>query len=257
MKIATFNANSIRSRLDVIREWLGRQSPDVVCLQETKCQDQDFPEAAITGLGYHVVYRGEKSYNGVAIISREPPLEVRFGIPDGEPADETRLACCRIGSVTLVNTYVPQGREIDHPMYQYKLRWFARLRGFFSQNFTPRMKILWLGDLNVAPQSIDIHNAEQQLQHVCYHEDVRRAFENTVQWGFVDVFRKHQPGPGQYTFFDYRTPNAVRRKMGWRIDHMLATPPLAATSRDCFIDLQPRLQPKASDHTFLCAEFDV
>jgi exodeoxyribonuclease III len=257
MRIATFNANSIRVRLSTVLKWMAEMSPDVLCIQETKCVDSDFPSSAFTGLGYHVVFCGEKSYNGVALISRSKPSAVSFGFEDGESADKTRLLCVKVESVHIVNTYVPQGREIDHAMYQYKLRWFRRLKAYFDAKFTPRSSLVWVGDFNVAPDFPDIHNAEQQLQHVCFHEDVRRAFADVVGWGLVDVFRKHHPEPGQYTFFDYRTINAVQRKMGWRIDHVMATAPMAAKSRDCFIDVEPRKQPQPSDHTFLCADFDA
>ncbi|MHC4996828.1 MAG: exodeoxyribonuclease III, partial [Planctomycetota bacterium] len=227
MKIVTFNANSVRSRLEIVLAWLDAHQPDVLCIQETKAQDHDFPALDFAGAGYHVVFRGEKSYNGVAIVSRRKPDDTSFGFADGGPADATRLAYARFGPLHVVNTYVPQGREIDHEMYQVKLKWFKRLRKYFDKNFTTRKRVVWVGDLNVAPEPMDIHNSEQQKNHVCYHVDVRRAFAETVSWGFEDVFRKHRPGPGEYTFYDYRTPNAVKRKMGWRIDHILATPPLA------------------------------
>ncbi len=257
MKIATFNANSIRSRLNTVQAWLAAHQPDVLCVQETKCEDKDFPALAFTELGYSVAFRGEKSYNGVALLSRQKPSFVQFGLDDGGPPDEARLVWARVGPLHIVNTYVPQGREIDHPMYQYKLQWLARLKAFFTRHFRPDEKLLWLGDLNVAREAMDIHNADQQARHVCFHADVRRAFEDVAGWGLVDVFRKHHPEPGQYTFFDYRTVHAVQRKMGWRIDYLMATRPLAALCRDCWIDLEPRLQPKPSDHTFLVADFDL
>jgi exodeoxyribonuclease III len=258
MKIATFNANSIRSRLDVILAWLTANEPDVLCVQETKVTDPEFPALAFREAGYQVAFCGEKSYNGVALVSRAKPSEVSFGLDDGKKTpDETRLVYGRVNGVHIVSTYVPQGREIDHAMYRYKIEWFRRLKAYFSRHFTPRMKVVWVGDLNVAPEAKDIHNADQQANHVCYHVDVRKAFADTVAWGFVDVFRKHHPEPGQYSYFDYRTINAVKRNMGWRVDHILATRPLAAKSTDCRIDLKPRLQPKASDHTFMVAEFDV
>lgn len=257
MRIATFNANSIRSRLDAVAAWLAAHRPDVLCIQETKVQDQDFPAAPFREAGYEIVFRGEKSYNGVALASLLKPAQVKFGFDDGGPPDETRLLCAKVGPVRVINSYVPQGREIDHPMYRYKQEWFGRLREHFSRHFGPRTRLVWVGDMNVAPRAEDVHNAEQQANHVCYHEDVRRAFQSAVDWGFVDVFRKHHPEPGQFTFFDYRTPNAARRGMGWRIDHILATPSLARGSRDAFIDLAPRLQPKPSDHTFLIADFDL
>ena len=257
MRIATFNANSIRSRLEVVLRWLDEHRPDILCVQETKAQDADFPESAFTEKGFHVAYRGEKAYNGVAVISLARPSKVRFGLDDGKPPDEARLVWAAFGSLHVVNTYVPQGRDIEHEMYQYKLEWLARLRGFFERHFSPRKKVVWLGDMNVAPEAMDIHNAEEQNQHVCFHVDVRQAFAETCGWGFTDVFRKHHPEPGQYTFYDYRTPNAAKRGMGWRIDHIMATPPLARRSTDASIDLEPRLGDRPSDHTFLAADFDL
>lgn len=255
MKIATFNVNSIRSRAPAVIDWLKRNKPDVLCLQETKVQDQDFPVEAFTGSGYEVIFRGEKSYNGVAMLSKARPADVRFGLDDGLSPDETRLVAARFGPVHVINTYVPQGRAIDDAMYQYKLQWFERLRKWFDRHFTPAMRLVWVGDLNVAPEAKDIHNADQQAHHVCYHQSVRAAFELTKAWGFEDIFRKYHPEGGQYTFFDYRTANAVKRHMGWRVDHILATKPLANKSSDSYIDLAPRLKAQASDHTVLVAEF--
>jgi exodeoxyribonuclease III len=254
MKIATFNANSIRSRMDVVLRWLEEHNPDILCVQETKVQDAEFPREPIERAGWNVVFRGEKSYNGVALISRKPLADVSFGL-DTDPRDETRVACGRLGKVAIVNTYVPQGREVDHAMYQYKLQWFKRLREFFGRRFKPDDLVVWTGDLNVAAEAMDVHDPENRADHVCYHVAAREAFADCRAWGFVDVFRKHHPEPGQYTFFDYRTPNAAKRKIGWRIDYILATPPLAAKSVSAEIDLAPRLTDKPSDHTFLSAEF--
>jgi exodeoxyribonuclease-3 len=203
------------------------------------------------------VFRGEKSYNGVALLSRTKPEDVRFGLDDGGPADETRLVAARIGAVHVLNTYVPQGRDIEHPMYRYKLDWFERLRGYFERHYTPRQDVVWVGDFNIAPEAIDIHNAERQANHVCYHVEVREAFARTAAWGFVDVFRQHHPAPGQYSFFDYRQKEAVRLNQGWRVDHIMATRSLAARSVGASIDLRPRLAEKPSDHTVVMAEFRV
>jgi exodeoxyribonuclease-3 len=255
MRIATFNANSIRARLDAVTAWLARQRPDVLCIQETKVVDDLFPEEHFRAAGYYSAFRGEKSYNGVAVLSRLPPTVVRYGLDDGGRPDETRLLYARFGPLHVVNTYVPQGREIEHAMYRYKLDWLARLKAYFDRHFSPRMKVLWLGDMNVAPEPMDVHNPRDQAGHVCFHEEVRRAFTDTVAWGFVDVFRKHRPEPGQYSFFDYRLPNAALRGRGWRVDHLLATRCLARRSTDAWIDLQPRLQPRPSDHTFVAADF--
>ncbi len=257
MKIGTFNVNSIRSRMEAVFDVLKRHELDALCLQETKAPDEDFPAADITGAGYQVAFRGQKGGAGVAIITREPLKDVRFGLDDSGPADEARIMCARLGSVRIVNTYVPQGRELDNPMFAYKLEWFARLRHLFERRYTPRQAVVWVGDMNVAPAAMDIHNAAQQADHVCYHQSVRDVFAKAVEWGFVDVFRKHHPEPGQYTFFDYRTIDAVKRNMGWRVDHVLATRPLARTSVGCAIDVKPRLQSRPSDHTLVVAEFDV
>jgi exodeoxyribonuclease-3 len=257
MKIATFNANSLRARLDIVLGWLNEHQPDALCIQETKVPDPMFPLTEIEKAGYFAVFRGEKSYNGVAILSRVRPKNVAFGFDDGGPPDETRLVLAKIGPVNILNTYVPQGREIDHEMYRYKLKWFKRLRSWFDRHFKPDSVLLWTGDLNIAPGPDDVHDPGSHTDHVCCHEDVRKEFRAVVNWGFVDVFRKHHPEPGQFTFFDYRVRGAVERGMGWRVDHMLATRRLAAKSTDCRIDLKPRLAEKPSDHTFLVADFDA
>jgi exodeoxyribonuclease-3 len=256
MRIATFNANSIRSRLETVLSWAETNRPDVLCVQETKVRDEEFPLEPLRAAGWHAEFRGEKSYNGVAILSRRPPDETWAGFDDGGPADCTRLLAARFGALTVVNAYVPQGRSIDHEMYAYKLAWFARLRRLFDRRFRPDDPVLWCGDLNVAREPADLHSPETNADHVCYHEEVRRAFEQCLAWGFTDVYRRFHPEPGRFSFFDYRTPNAVDRGMGWRIDYLLASPALAGRARDAFIDLAPRRAPKASDHTFVAADFE-
>ncbi len=256
MKIATFNANSIRSRMPVIGAWLERHHPDVLCIQETKVQDCEFPVEAVKQLGYQAVYCGQKAYNGVALLSRKPCSDVAFGLDD-EPRDESRLLAARIHNLHIINTYVPQGRDSTHEMFAYKLAWFRRLKAYFKRHFKPDDHVLWLGDLNVAREPIDVHSPEKHLQHVCFHELAREAFSDCADWGFVDLFRAHHPGEQAFTFYDYRTPNAVQRGIGWRIDYLMATPSLAARCSKVTIDLEPRLQPKPSDHTFLVGEFNL
>ena len=255
MKIATFNANSIRSRLDLVLSWLEHHQPDALAIQETKVQDADFPVEAFQSAGWQVAFRGEKAYNGVAVVSRQAPDRVTFGLDDGGPPDETRLMHVQFGPLHLVNTYVPQGRAIDHPMYAYKLEWLARLRRYFERHFTPNDHVLWVGDLNVAQTDIDVHRPETKRNHVCVHEDVRKAFADTVDWGFTDLFRHFHPEPGHYSFYDYRQPRSLERNQGWRIDLLLATPPLAETCQAAEIDLEPRRAPKPSDHTVIWATF--
>ncbi|HMO52054.1 MAG TPA: exodeoxyribonuclease III [Kiritimatiellia bacterium] len=255
MRIATYNVNSIRSRMDAVLQWLAEYRPDILCLQETKVQDVEFPELPLREAGYHLQFRGMKSYNGVAILSRSPPDAVTAGFDDGGPADEPRLLCARWGDLSVVNTYVPQGRAIDHEMFRYKIEWFRRLRAYFDRNFRPSEALVWVGDLNVAAQPIDVYNPEQRAQHVCYHADAREALAFCRAWGFEDVFRKFHPEGGHYTFFDYRTADSLARGWGWRIDYILASPAMAERATQCTIDLEPRKQPKASDHTVMYADF--
>ncbi|OGP55541.1 MAG: exodeoxyribonuclease III [Deltaproteobacteria bacterium RBG_13_52_11] len=257
-KIATYNVNSIRSRLHIIIPWLEKNHPTVFCMQETKVEDERFPAKEFEGAGYHVACKGEKQYNGVAIASLERTEKVSFGLDDEGPADGDRLISGVFSGIHVVNTYVPQGHDRENPRFQYKLQWFKRLREFFARHYSPNEPLIWCGDLNVAPEEIDVHNPKRLLGHVCFNPEVWEGFTSVKSWGLVDVFRRHHPNePGQYTFFDYRVPKAVERGLGWRVDHILATPPLADQSISCSIDMGPRLAEKSSDHTIVTAEFEV
>jgi exodeoxyribonuclease-3 len=257
-RVATYNCNSIRTRLPLILKWLAANRPDVLCLQETKVPDEEFPADAFREAGYHVVFRGQKGGAGVAIASLAAPDDVSFGLDDGGPPDEARLVRATVRGIPVVNTYVPQGRSPDHPMFRYKLEWLARLRDYFDRHFSPAEPLLWCGDFNVAPEEIDVHNPVRLKHHVDFHPEARAALERIREWGFVDVFRRHHPNePGQYTFWDYRVPRALERNLGWRVDHIWATPPLAERSVDAWIDREARRAEKPSDHTFLVAEFKL
>lgn len=258
LKVATFNANSIRVRLGQVLSWLERESPDILCIQETKVQDPDFPAEPIEDAGYRVIFRGQKSYAGVALISREEPQEVAFGLDDGGEPDQARLIRATICGIGVVNTYVPQGRSADSPHFQYKLEWFERLRAYFDRHYSPQEPLLWMGDFNVAPEPIDVHNPKGLKDHVDFHPQARAALERIREWGFVDLFRRHHPGEAdQYTYWDYRARNPIARKVGWRVDHIWATEPLANKSVASWIDVEARLAERPSDHTLLVAEFAV
>lgn len=255
-RIATFNANSIRSRMPLILDWLREHQPDVICFQETKVQDHEFPADPFREAGYHIVFRGQKAYAGVAVASQEEPKDVAFGLDDGGEPDEARLVRVTVRGIPIVNTYVPQGQSPDSPQFQYKLEWLARLRDYFQRHFSPERPLLWAGDFNVAPEEIDVHDPKGLRLHVDFHPEARAALERVRSWGFVDLFRLHHPGePGQYTFWDYRVRGAVERGLGWRVDHIWATPPLAEKCTDAWIDVDTRLGERPSDHTFLVAEF--
>ncbi len=256
MKIATYNVNSLRSRLHIVLPWLMKNAPDFFCMQETKVEDARFPAGEFAALGYEVTYRGNKQYNGVSIASREKPQKVSFGLPD-EPTDPDRLVAAQFGDLTLINVYVPQGQEVDRPQFAYKLAWLARLKKYLENNHKNGRKLILCGDFNVAPDSIDVHDPKRILGHVSFNPEVWAAYEDVLSWGLVDVFRKHHPGEaGQYTFFDYRVRDSVGRNLGWRVDHILATPAWADASRECTVDLPTRLETKPSDHVVLYARWE-
>lgn len=255
MRIATFNCNSIRQRLELILSWLEEWRPDLLALQETKVRDEEFPAEAFQKAGWQVVFRGEKSYNGVAMVLQQQPEDVRFGF-DGEES-ATRLVSLRLQTISILNTYVPQGRALDHEQFQYKLQWFRRLRRYLAERFDPhRDEVLWVGDLNVAPTPIDVYDSKAIWPHVCHCQEVIDAWQEVVDWGFVDVFRKHLPQPGIFTFWDYRQREAFAKNRGWRVDHILATPPLASRSKKVTVDRKLREAPHPSDHTPVIVDFE-
>jgi exodeoxyribonuclease-3 len=255
MKVATFNVNSVRVRLPIILDWLKKNSPDALCLQETKVPDAKFPWKEIEAAGYHAAFRGQKGYNGVAIVCKDPPENVRIGFDEDE-SEGPRLIRAEVKGITIVNTYIPQGYQPLSEQFRGKLDWFKRLLAYFRRNFKPSEPLVWVGDFNVAPEAIDVYDPEFLAGHVGFHPDEQAALRKIKEWGFVDVFRKHHPEPEQYTFYDYQIRNAVKNRLGWRIDHIWATRPMANKSKDAWIDLEPRLRDKPSDHTVLVAEFN-
>ncbi len=257
MLIATFNCNSVRARLGIVLDWLAAHKPDVLALQETKCVDEQFPAEAFEDAGWRVVFRGQKSYNGVALVSRDELADVSFGLGDDDGESGPRLARGRLGDVTILNTYVPQGSEIGSEKFAFKLEWFARVRRYLEANFDANKdKLVWVGDLNVAPEAKDVHSPKRIWPHVCYCQETIDAMAGVVSWGLEDVFRKHLPEEGVYTFWDYRMPMAAQRNRGWRIDHVWATPKAAAGSKEVFVDIEPRMAERPSDHTFVGARFE-
>jgi len=254
MKVASFNVNSLRARLPIVLQWLSEHQPGVLCVQETKVQDIDFPTDVFDKTEYKYVFKGQKSYNGVAIFSRSEITNVQFGFDD-EPKDEPRLIKTEINGIVIINTYVPQGYLPESEKFEYKLNWFNRLRTYFDKHFKPSEHVLWVGDFNVAPEAIDVYDGEALSGHVCFCAEVHKALSAVMQWGFVDVFRMHCKEAGQYTFWDYRM-NAFRRNLGWRLDHIMATEVLAKKSVSCTIDKEPRLVERPSDHVPIVAEFD-
>ena len=256
MKVASFNVNSIRARLPIVLNWMQKESPDVLCIQETKVPDADFPQTAFKDMNYSAVFRGEKSYNGVAILSKAPMKNVKVGFDEFE-SEGTRLIIATVNKITIGNTYVPQGVHPLLKQFRYKLDFLRRLYDYFDKNFQQDTALLWMGDFNVAPEPIDVYDPNHLLGNIGYHPDEHAALQRFRAWGFVDVFRLHQHDPGQYTFWDYRVKNAITRKIGWRVDHVWATPTLAKKSTKAWIDIAPRLLERPSDHTIIVAEFRI
>ncbi len=256
-KIATFNVTSVRSRLPILLEWLEKNRPDALCLQETKVEDKDFPAAAFEEAGYRVSFFGQKRWNGVAIVSPHPLEGVVRGLDTGGPEGEARMILASCRGVMILNTYIPQGRDVEDPQFAYKLTWFQRILELLKTDFDPGQPLIWCGDMNHVPEPRDVYDPDTLQGGVCFHPEVDRVYRKVLAWGLEDVFRRHCEEPEQYSFFDYRIPNGVKRRLGWRIDHILATNCLAEKSTASSIDLEPRLKPKPSDHTPVIAEFDL
>jgi len=256
MKVVTFNANSIRSRTQIIIDWLAENNPDVLCVQETKAQDKDFPTEAFAKTGYEFVFKGEKSYNGVAIFSKHKITDVEYGL-DSEPQDPARMIKAKTAGITVINTYIPQGFEIESEKYQYKLDWFKRLLEYLKKHFKPTDKILWVGDLNIAYEAKDVYDPISLDGTVCFNKQLSQIFEKFMDWGFVDLFRKYHKDSGQFSFWDYRDPNGFKRNHGWRLDYIMGTEPMAKICTDCYVDKKPRMLEKPSDHTPVVADFNI
>lgn len=258
MLIATFNANSIRARLDATLAWLEKNKPDVLGIQETKVADKEFPREAFEKAGWKLALCGQKTYNGVCFVSRRPLETACTSFADGIEDTQARLIAARLGDVHIINVYVPQGSEVGSDKFRYKLEWLGRLRAYLDKHYKPSQQVVLLGDFNVAPEDIDVYAPDFFEGEVGLHPDERAALEKIRAWGFVDMFRKLHPGLAkQYSFFDYRVKDSAKFRKGWRIDHIWATEPLAAKVKRCEIDMAPRMADKASDHTFVVAEFGM
>ncbi|MDI9621491.1 MAG: exodeoxyribonuclease III [Acidobacteriota bacterium] len=256
MLLATWNVNSIRARLPRLLAWLERRRPDVVCLQETKVVDGDFPTAEIHALGYHCRAFGQKTYNGVAILSREEPRDVRLGLLD-DPADaDRRVIAATAAGVRVINVYVPNGTALDDPRYDGKLAWYRRLGRYLEETASPRQELVVCGDFNVAPEDRDVWDVEQWRGQLLFTEPEKNALRQLMGWGLEDTLRRLHAQEQMFTWWDYRNAGFFR---GWglRIDHVLATPPLAARCTAVEVDRAERKGEKPSDHAPVLAWFDI
>ena len=256
MKFATFNTNSIRARLPILLDWLKQESPDILCLQETKVQDQDFPLEPLEKCGYHAAFRGQKSYNGVAILSRSPLQNPRLDLFE-EGDKQARFISGTIDGIPVINVYVPQGPQVGSDKFTYKLKWLQSLYDHISNRYEPDTLLLVAGDFNVAMEERDVYDPDGFRGGVGFHPKEQALMEKFFKWGLVDIFRKHTTDADHYTFWDYRIPNGFKRNMGWRIDYILGTAPLAEKSSAIWIDTHARGLKKPSDHTFLVTSLDI
>ncbi|MEQ1822970.1 MAG: exodeoxyribonuclease III [Fimbriimonadaceae bacterium] len=257
MKVATYNVNSIRMRMPIVIDWLIEHEPDILAIQETKVEDVKFPFADIEEAGYHVSYHGQKSYNGLAIISREPLEQVRTGFEDPSFPEDCRIMMGQYGPLSVINTYVPNGTQVGTDKFEYKLRWLARFRSLIAERFRPTDLVVWLGDINIAPTPDDVYDSKRVYGRVGHHPEEFRHLEAIRGWGWHDCFRRFTEGPGHYTYFDYYVLTSVERNTGWRIDHIYASDGLLALCQKCEIDPAPRKMEKPSDHTPVWAEFSI
>jgi exodeoxyribonuclease-3 len=255
MKIATWNVNSIGARLPVVLQWLEAAQPDVLCLQEIKCLNEKFPGEAFMTRGYCVLTHGQRTYNGVAILSKTEGEDVRRGFPQDDDTAQARMIAATIDGVRIMNVYIPNGQAVGSEKFGYKLDWMKRLRRFLDTTTDRNNQVLLCGDFNVAPEDRDVHDPLEWQGSVLVSPEERAALEVIKDWGFVDAFRLHNQEAGQYSWWDYRAA-AFRRNMGLRIDHIWVTESLAARCKSVVIDKEPRKWERPSDHTPVVAEFE-
>ncbi len=252
MKIATWNVNSLKVRLPQVLDWLNLHQPDALCLQELKLEDKDFPRAEIEAAGYQAVFAGQKTYNGVAILSREAVQDASVGIP-GYMDEQKRVLAATLNGMRLVCVYVPNGQSVDSDKYQYKLQWLAALAAWLKDELTRYPRLVVLGDYNIAPEDRDVHDPKAWEGQVLCSEPEREAFRKLLQIGLHDSFRLFPQTEGAFTWWDYRM-NAFRRKRGLRIDHILLSDALAPACTSCVVDIAPRKLERPSDHAPVIAE---
>ena len=252
-KIATWNVNSLRVRLPHVLAWLEAEKPDVLALQEIKLQDADFPHEAIQAAGYVAAVSGQKTYNGVAVLSRIASTDMITDIPDLDD-HQRRILAVTVNDMRVINLYIPNGESVASEKYQYKLNWLNKLTAFLKTELKKYPKPIILGDFNIAPAAIDVHDPAMWEGHVLFSDLERKAFQEILAVGFADCFRQLKPTDQSYSWWDYRM-NGFKRNLGLRIDHILASQALMAVCQSCHIDKAPRALERPSDHAPVVAEF--
>jgi exodeoxyribonuclease-3 len=254
LKIATWNVNSIRARTERVLPWLAEAQPDVLCMQELKVEAEKFPYDELRAAGWHVELTAQKTYNGVAIVSKVAPTDVRVGLDDDVEDPQARLISATVAGVRIVNVYVPNGQAVGTDKYEYKLQWLDRLRRHLDRRYERSQPLLLCGDFNVAPEARDVHDPVAWAKETLFHIDSREALERVRSWGLVDLFRLHHHEPGFYSWWDYQML-AFPKGRGLRIDHIFASEPMARRCDSCWIDREARKGQKPSDHAPVIATF--
>jgi exodeoxyribonuclease-3 len=252
VKLASWNVNSLKVRLPHLLDWLAAKQPDAVCLQETKTEDAGFPLAAIEAAGYHAVFCGQKTYNGVAILSRVEPLDVQHGIPNFAD-DPKRLIAATVGDLRVVCAYAPNGQSLESDKFVYKLRWYEALTTWMKEELVRHPRLAILGDFNIAPEDRDVHNPKRWEGGIHVSPQEREALGRLLGVGFSDAFRLFEQPEKEFSWWDYRL-NAFQRGWGLRIDLILLSKELAARCSASSIDKAPRALERPSDHTPVIAE---
>jgi len=253
-KLATWNVNSIRTRLPLLLEWLEEHNPDVVCLQETKVEDSLFPVWDLQQAGYECAFYGQKSYNGVAILSKHPIEDVKTGFRNGYDQDNARLISATVSEVRVINVYVPQGQNTESEKFIYKLTFFEELiQEIKTENFADGLLAI-MGDFNIAPKAEDVANPDAMLNKVSFHPKEHELLAKLTDLGLDDLFRKFDTRPGQFSWWDFRTMG-FERDEGMRIDYILGNSVLTSSCQACIIDKGAREQDRPSDHAPVIGEF--
>jgi len=246
MKLATWNVNSLKVRLPQVLDWLVKHRPEALCLQETKLEDANFPLQAIADAGYQVLYSGQKTYNGVAILSRNPASDAITAIPAFDD-HQKRVLAATVDGVRVICVYVPNGESVESDKYQYKLKWLAALTAWLRDELQRFPRLAVLGDFNIAPEDRDVYDPRAWEGRVLFSRPERDTFRTLLDLGLKDSFRLFDQPEKSFTWWDYRM-NAFRRKMGLRIDHILLSAALAKSCAACTVDVEPRKAERPSDH---------
>jgi len=257
LSIATWNVNSIRMRQERLEAWLKKASPDVVCLQELKVEEDKYPAEALTQLGYVSAVNAQKTYNGVAILSKHPLTDIVVGMNDGVEDPQARVIAATVRGVRVISVYVPNGGELDSDKWTYKLDWMKRLRKWLDQHASPTQPLALCGDFNVAPNERDVHDPVAWRDSVLFHPEAREALTHVLGFGLRDTFReKHPDEPGKYSWWDYRMLGFPKNR-GLRIDHVFATSVLADKCTGSVIEREERKGKSPSDHVPVVSTFEI